>query len=277
MPELPEVETVLRTIQPKLIGLRFTGVQITLPKIIRMPDDPEKFKDNIIGKEILKISRRGKYLLFNLTDGFNLLVHLRMTGRLLYCQANEPLAKYTHLILVLDNGCHLRYADMRQFGHLWLLPEEDMNNLAGYKDLGIEPLEAKFTVSYLRKELKQKHTRIKPLLLDQTFIAGLGNIYADEALHRAKINPERLAATLKPREAAQLHQTVRDVLLEGIEHRGSTVRDFIDGDGQPGNYQNLLRVYGREGKPCRNCGHNIVRKKIAGRSTYFCPTCQKQQ
>ncbi|MCG9969382.1 DNA-formamidopyrimidine glycosylase [Pelotomaculum terephthalicicum JT] len=274
MPELPEVETIMRTLQPKLTGLKFIDAQIMLPKIIRTPDIDE-FKEKITGKKILKINRRGKYLLFILSDGLNLVFHLRMTGSLVYCQQNESLSKYTHIILVLNNGFHLRYADMRQFGRIWLLPASSMNDLTGYKNLGIEPLEAVFTLSYLKKELKRRHVRIKSLLLDQTFIAGLGNIYTDEVLHRAEINPERLANTLTPREITRLYHAVRDVLQEGIENRGTTVRDFIDGNGRPGGYQKLLRVYHREGKPCRCCGQNIVRKKIGGRSTYFCPACQK--
>jgi len=274
MPELPEVETVKRTLQPKLAGLKFINTQILLPKIIRTPD-PDEFRKKITGKKILKINRRGKYLLFNLDDGLNLVIHLRMTGSLVYCQADEPLSKYTHLVLILENGCHLRFADMRQFGRIWLIPATSMDNLAGYKNLGIEPLEAVFTISYLKKELKRRHARIKPLLLDQTFIAGLGNIYTDEALHRAQINPERLATTLSPREITRLHHAIRGVLQEGIENRGTTVRDFIDGNGRPGGYQELLRVYNREGKPCRHCGHKIERKKIGGRSSYFCPACQK--
>jgi len=274
MPELPEVETVKRTLQPKLTGLKFIDVQILLPKIIRTPD-PDEFKEKITGKKILKINRRGKYLLFNLNDGLNLVIHLRMTGSLVICRSDEPLSKYTHLVMVLENGFHLRFADMRQFGRIWLVPATSMDNLAGYKNLGIEPLEAIFTISYLKKELKRRHVRIKPLLLDQTFIAGLGNIYTDEVLHRAKINPERLATTLSPREIAHLYHAIRDVLQEGIENRGTTVRDFIDGNGRPGSYQELLRVYNREGKPCCHCGHHIVRKKIGGRSSYFCPACQK--
>lgn len=274
MPELPEVETVMRTLQPRLTGLKIIDAQILLPKIIRTPDTDE-FKEKVTGKKILKINRRGKYLLFILNDGLNLLFHLRMTGSLVYCQQDEPLSKYTHLVLVLDNSCHLRFADMRQFGRIWLVPASSMNNLSGFKDLGVEPLGAVFTISYLKKELKRRHARIKPLLLDQTFIAGLGNIYTDEALHRAKINPERLATTLNPRETTRLYHAIRDVLQEGIENRGTTVRDFIDGNGRPGSYQELLRVYNREGKPCRFCSQNILRKKIGGRSSYYCPACQK--
>ena len=274
MPELPEVETVRRTLQPKLAGLKFTDVQIFLPKMIRTPE-PEEFKEKIVDKKVVKIGRRGKYLLINLSGGYTLMVHLRMTGRLVYCESEEPVSKHTHVILNLNNDCQLRFADIRQFGRMWLVPTTSLSTLAGFKDLGIEPLDEFFTRDFLKKELRRRHARIKPLLLDQTFIAGLGNIYTDEVLHRAKINPERLATTLTPREIAHLYHAIQDVLQEGIENRGTTIRDFIDGDGRAGSYQELLRVYSREGKPCPHCGKEIVKKKVGGRSSYYCPACQK--
>jgi formamidopyrimidine-DNA glycosylase len=274
MPELPEVETVRRTLEPKLAGLKFTDVQILMPKVIKTPD-LEHFKEIILDKKISKINRRGKYLLLHLSEKYILLVHLRMTGRLTYSEKDAPVAKHTHVIFTLSDGCQLRFNDTRQFGRLWLVPTASLEDLSGFKDLGVEPLDEQFTRDYLKKELRRRHTRIKPLLLDQTFIAGLGNIYTDEALHRAKINPERLATTLTPREIAHLYRAIREVLQEGIENRGTTVRDFIDGNGRAGSYQKLLRVYSREGEPCPNCNRNIVRKKVGGRSSYYCPFCQK--
>jgi formamidopyrimidine-DNA glycosylase len=273
MPELPEVETVKRTLQ-RLTGLIITGVQLFLPKIIRTPD-PEEFIKIIINKEILKIDRRGKYLLLGLSGGYTLAVHLRMTGRLVYVADDMPPAKHTHVILHLDNGHRLIFADMRQFGGMWLVPTPALGSLAGYKDLGVEPLDKCFTREFFEKGLFLRRTGIKSLLLNQTFIAGLGNIYADEVLHRAGIDPERPAATLKHRETARLHQAVIDVLREAIDNRGTTVRDYIDGDGRAGSYQELLRVYKREGKPCHHCGQVITRKKVGGRSSYYCPACQK--
>ncbi len=274
MPELPEVETVRRTLQQKLAGLKFTDVQIFLPKIVRTPD-PGEFRKTITDKKIIRISRRGKYLLVCLSSSHTLVVHLRMTGRLIYSESDGPPPKYTHAIFHLDNGARLYFADMRQFGQMWLVPVSSLDDLAGYKKLGVEPLDDLFTRDYLKKQLRRRHARIKSLLLDQTFIAGLGNIYTDEVLHRARINPERLATTLTPREIARLYHAIRDVLQESIENRGTSVRDFVDGNGQAGKYQEHLRVYGREGKPCPCCGEKIVRKKVGGRSSYFCPSCQK--
>jgi formamidopyrimidine-DNA glycosylase len=274
MPELPEVETVRRTLQPKLIGLTITGVHLYLPKIVRTPG-PEEFKKIIINKKILRIERRGKYLLLCLSGGYTLAVHLRMTGRLVYVAGDLAPTKHTHINLQLDNGHRLVFADMRQFGGMWLVPTAALDSLSGYKDLGVEPLDECFTRDFLKKELCQRRTRIKSLLLNQTFIAGLGNIYADEVLHRAGINPERQAETLKPRETARLHHAIIDVLMEAIDNRGTTVRDYIDGNGLAGTYQELLRVYQREGKPCLHCGQVITRKKVGGRSTYYCSACQK--
>jgi formamidopyrimidine-DNA glycosylase len=274
MPELPEVETVKRTLQPRLTGLTITGVQLSLPKIVKTPG-PEEFKKIIINKKILKIDRRGKYLLLALSGGYTLAVHLRMTGRLVYVADALPPTKYTHAVFHLDNGGRLIFADMRQFGGMWLVLTSSLGSLSGYKDLGIEPLDECFTMGFLKKELCRRRTRIKSLLLNQTFIAGLGNIYADEVLHRAGINPERPAETLTSRETARLHRAVVDVLREGIDNRGTTVRDYIDGDGRAGSYQELLRVYKQEGKPCQNCGQIITKKKVGGRSSHYCPSCQK--
>lgn len=274
MPELPEVETVKRTLQTKLAGLMFTGGQVLLPKVVREPG-PEEFTEIIKNKKILEVGRRGKYLLLRLSGGYTLVVHLRMTGRLVYCADDRPPIKYTHVILPLDNGHRLIFADMRQFGGMWLTPTPALASLSGYKDLGMEPLDGRFTRDFFKKKLCHRHARIKSLLLDQKFIAGLGNIYTDEALHRAGINPERLATTLTARETAKLHRAIKDVLTEGIDHRGTTFRDFIDGDGRAGGYQEHLRVYNREGKPCRHCGQAIIRKKVGGRSSYYCPACQK--
>jgi formamidopyrimidine-DNA glycosylase len=274
MPELPEVETVRRTLQPKLTGLTITCVHLCLPKIIRTPG-PEEFKKIITNKKILRVDRRGKYLLLGLSGGYTLAVHLRMTGRLVYAAGDVPPTKHTHIILQLDNGHKLIFTDMRQFGGMWLVPTAALDSLSGYKDLGVEPLDECFTRDFFRKELCRRRTRIKSLLLNQTFIAGLGNIYADEVLHRAGINPERQAETLRPREIKRLHQAIIDVLMEAIDNRGTTVRDYIDGNGLAGSYQELLRVYQREGKPCLHCGQVITRKKVGGRSSYYCPACQK--
>lgn len=275
MPELPEVETVVRSLEQRLAGLTITAVDILMPKVIRHPK-PEIFEEQIVGKQLSnRLGRRGKYLLLHLSGGLTLVVHLRMTGRLVYCDAELPLEKHTHVVFHLDNGKQLRFTDIRQFGRLQLVPTAEVSEMAGIKEMGPEPLDEAFSREFLKKEFRRRRTRVKPLLLDQCFIAGLGNIYADEALFRAKVHPERLAADLSAREVAGLHKSIVEVISGGIEHRGTTFRDYVDGEGRSGSYQHYLKVYNREGLPCANCGKPIERIKVAGRSSYYCPQCQK--
>ncbi|AEG14206.1 Formamidopyrimidine-DNA glycosylase [Desulfofundulus kuznetsovii DSM 6115] len=274
MPELPEVETVKRTLKERLPGLTICGVDIYLPKIIQTPS-PEEFCRQVVDKKILDVGRRGKYLLISLSQGLMLVVHLRMTGQLVYTVTDEPRSKHTHLVFHLNNGHQLRFTDMRQFGRFWLVPERDLQAVSGLKDLGVEPLSREFTIEFLEKELKARRTRLKTLLLDQTFISGLGNIYVDEALHRAGLHPSRPANTLTPGEVEALFQAIRAVLEEGIASRGTSVRDYVDGTGQAGTFQEKLRVYGKSGRPCMRCGKTIERLRLGGRSAYFCPGCQK--
>lgn len=274
MPELPEVETVRKSLESSISGLTITEVKLLMPKIIKTPS-PRTFMEGITGKKIKKLGRRGKYLLMNLSENQTLVIHLRMTGRLILCPSGTPPGKHTHAVFSLSDGNSLHFSDMRQFGRMALIETDRLDSLPGFKDLGVEPLSEKFTRDYLKKELKRRRTRIKTLLLDQTVIAGLGNIYADEALHRARINPEKIAANLTPRETAHLYHAVREVLSEGIANRGTTFRDYVDGLGQAGTNQNALRIYDREGKPCLLCGRPVARIRLGGRSSYYCPRCQK--
>ncbi len=274
MPELPEVETIRRSLEDKLIGKTLTGVKVLLDKMVK-GISPEDFDAELRGKKITGISRRGKYLIIYLTGGITVVIHLRMTGQLLYCPAGQDTIKHTHIVFQLNDKGQLRFVDQRQFGRVHLVQAKELDNLSGLKNLGIEPLSECFTREFFRKELKKKHTKIKPLLLDQTFLAGVGNIYADEALFRAKVNPERVAAGLSPREAANLYLAIKKVLLEGISNKGTSIRDYLDGEGNPGSNQDNLKVYGRAGEPCIKCRKPIERKVIGGRSSHFCPKCQK--
>ncbi|MGB9803029.1 bifunctional DNA-formamidopyrimidine glycosylase/DNA-(apurinic or apyrimidinic site) lyase [Desulfofundulus sp.] len=274
MPELPEVETIKRTIKEKLPGLTICGADIFLPKIIQRPS-PEEFCRLVVDKKVLDVDRRGKYLLISLSRGLVLVVHLRMTGQLIYTATEEPRSRHTHLIFYLDNGHQLRYIDVRQFGRFWLVPEKDLQAVSGLKDLGVEPLSREFTLDFLAKGLKSRRTTLKSLLLEQTFIAGLGNIYSDEVLHRAGLHPSRTANTLTPPEVRALFEAIRTVLEEAISSRGTSVRDYVDGMGRAGTFQEKLRVYGQKGKPCTRCGRPIERLRSGNRSTYYCPGCQK--
>jgi formamidopyrimidine-DNA glycosylase len=274
MPELPEVETVKRSLAKLIIGLTITNVDIFAPSVVAT-HDAESFKAILSGLKINNLQRRGKYLIINLSNQLTLVIHLRMTGRLVYLKADQAPPKYTHVLFHFDNGNQLAFADMRRFGRVNLLPTAELKNLSGLKDLGPEPLTDEFNANYMLKALKKRRTKIKPLLLNQTFVAGLGNIYADEALHSAKIHPERLASELNDNEVTHLYQAIVTVLTQGIENRGTSFSDYVDGLGNKGSNQHMLKAYNREGELCHRCGNIILRKKVGGRSSYFCPQCQK--
>jgi len=276
MPELPEVETVKRSLAGPLTGASITGVTVYFAGNIKEPD-PETFRRLLIGKEFLDIARRGKFLLFSLSGGYVLVVHLRMTGQLFLAGSGEPVDKHTHIVFSLSGDRELRYADQRKFGILELVHKEEVHRLKGLKELGLEPFSTDFTVDWLAAMLRDKKRPIKNLLLDQTVVAGIGNIYADEILFEAGIHPEKPAGALTEREIAALWQAVPRMLELGIQHRGTSIRNYVDGAGQRGGFQNLLRVYGREGEPCCRCGAAITRIKVAGRGTYFCPRCQHRE
>lgn len=274
MPELPEVETIKRSLEKRLSKHTITSVDIFLPKIIH-PLSILEFKEIITRKKIINLSRRGKYLLVHLSAGLTIIIHLRMTGQLIFYKKHVLPAKHTHLILKMNDGQELHFNDQRKFGKILLASTKKLNEVPGLKDLGIEPLDKDFSLNHFQQKLKKRRAKIKNLLLNQTFIAGLGNIYADETLHKARINPQRTAASLDSEEIAVLYNAIQAVLREGIENRGTTLKNYVDGDGQGGNYQKFLHVYNRENKPCFHCKTNITRIKLSGRSSYFCPHCQK--
>lgn len=273
MPELPEVETVKRSLAKRVVGRVVADVEVNLPKIIRGLG-PAEFKERLVGRKILGMSRRGKYLLTSLDNGQTLITHLKMTGRWLYSKGDEPLAKHTHVVFTLDNGDQLRFQDLRQFGFMHLVPDQELDQVSGLAALGVEPLSPGFTREYLAEALKRRKIKIKQFLLDQTIIAGIGNIYADESLFAAGIHPERVAASLTDEEIDRLFASIRRVLEAGVAYRGTSVSDYVDGEGQPGEYQNFLNVYAREGKACPVCGAPILRYKVGGRSSHHCPNCQ---
>ena len=272
MPELPEVETIRRSLVPRLLARRIERLDVFLPKAVKGMD-VEEARTRLTGQVIGGLGRRGKYLLLELAGGDCLAFHLRMTGQLLLRASGSQREDHTHLVFALSGGEDLRYLDQRKFGGFnYLVPGGTVP--AGLAELGPEPLAEGFTPAVLHSILTGRQGPLKGVLLDQRRMAGIGNIYADEILHRSGLAPTRVAGSLDERETSALCGAMRTVLAEGIAHRGTTRRDYVDGDGRPGQYQERLRVYGRAGEPCLSCGGEIVRLVVAGRGTYYCPRCQ---
>lgn len=276
MPELPEVETIRRDLERRIVGRRITAVRIPpdsgKPVPVLKGIDEASFREGVVGTRIEAMERRGKYLAVQLDTGPYIVVHLRMTGSLLHRASDAAADRFLRAVLVLDDGTELRFTDIRKFGGLWLI--DDVSEAVATA-LGPEPLSEGFTVAVLADALKGRKTPVKSVLLDQSRIAGIGNIYADEACFAAGIDPRRLAGLLKRPQIARLHKAVRDVLLFGVESRGASFRDYQDVEGESGSMQMHVKVFRRNGKPCYECGSTIERVRLGGRSTHFCPKCQK--
>jgi formamidopyrimidine-DNA glycosylase len=272
MPELPEVETIARNLALHLPQRRIVGIaNLDWPRMIETPDVP-LFEGIIVGRTICAVGRRAKWLLLSLDSEWTLAIHLRMSGRLTVVGGDVPIDKHTHLALALDTNHVLHFRDPRKFGRVRLLDAEGLATLdAAY---GIEPLSDAFTVDCLATHLARHTTRMKPLLLDQKMVAGLGNIYVDEALWQARLHPLRPAKSLAYEEVVRLREAIRNVLQQALMFGGSTLRDYRDGDGQPGRNQDHVVVYRRHGTPCPACGTMIERIVVVQRGTHICPTCQ---
>ncbi|HZS25044.1 MAG TPA: bifunctional DNA-formamidopyrimidine glycosylase/DNA-(apurinic or apyrimidinic site) lyase [Gaiellaceae bacterium] len=274
MPELPEVETVRAKLAPLLAGRRFVSVAIDDPRLVR-PYEPAEVAAELTGERVAAVERRGKYLIVRFDSGRALLIHLRMTGSLRHGDANPAGDPHRRAVVKLDDGSDVTYRDVRRFG-TWLLLEP--HELAPYLEsrLGDEPLDALFTAARLGERLADRRAPIKAALLDQRTLAGLGNIYVDEALWRARIHPLRPAETIDRSELRRLHRGIRAALEAGIARQGATLRDYRQPDGASGSMQTELKVYGRGGEPCDRCGTPIAKTRVAGRGTWFCPTCQRE-
>lgn len=272
MPELPEVETVRAYIERHAAGRTITGVKLLLPRLVKNAS-AEAFCHALEGHVLTAVSRKGKYLLLRLEGDQSLLVHLRMTGSLIYKDVYEEI-RGQRIIFSLNQG-YIIYRDIRTLGCVWLVPSEGPTGVAGYDTLGPDGNSSAFTAAYLAQKLQRTKRSIKSFLLDQKQVAGLGNIYVDEALFRAAIHPQRQCSSLSEEECICLHDAVQAVLQQGLEHGGTTIRDFINGNGQEGSNQAFLCVYGKEGTPCPHCGHTIAYMKFAGRGTHYCPHCQR--
>ena len=275
MPELPEVEHVVRALRRVLPGRKILASQIKLPKLVA-PLTPAQFNRRIKDARIAAISRRGKFILIELKARRDqiLAVHLRMTGKFLYLTPDDELPKHSHAIFYLDNDRRLVFRDQRQFGVMKLIEAESLQEAKGIKELAPEPFGEEFDEVYLRAILKSSRRTLKTLLLDQTKVLGLGNIYAAEALFRAGVNPFKTASQLSSRRAAALYQSIRDVLSFAVDNiRGESLRaGFSYGEA----FERFWQVYEREGEPCFKCGTRIRRAQHGGRSTYWCPKCQRR-
>ncbi len=273
MPELPEVETVARGLRAVLPGRRILSVRLGKTDFI---DDPAAVEQHLPGTRINEVRRHGKFLLLDLESpkgdarSLALLIHLGMTGQIVTCPPEAQVAPHTHVFLSLDDGRELRYTDVRRFGRMAILTDGAREEILS--PLGLDPLEA--TQDEFLAKLRGRRARIKALLLDQRVLRGMGNIYTDESLWRARIHPMRLGANLTTGELRHLHRAVRHVLTEAIRLRGSSVSDYVDSEGQPGGFQQRHRVYQRQGKKCFRCSASIRRAIVAGRSSHFCPRCQ---
>ena len=274
MPELPEVETIVADLRPHLVRRTILRAELAFPTIVRHPE-PEEFVDAIVGMRIESVGRRGKYILVHLSHDLLLVVHLGMTGQLRLVDESAPLEKHTHVVLFLDDARQLRYRDPRRFGRLLLGTEAALLDARKMPRLGPEPIDPDFAPEELYRRLRKRTAPLKAVLLDQKAIAGVGNIYADESLHRARLRPDRIAGSVSKKSAARLHESLRESLRTAIANRGSSVDTYRDAWGELGGQQEELLVYGRAGEPCFTCGRPLRAVRIAGRTTVFCTRCQR--
>jgi formamidopyrimidine-DNA glycosylase len=278
MPELPEVEVVRRDLEREVVGKKIKSVDVSGMRSIRRYRQRKPFVQALEGRKINGVERKGKYLILKLDDGNALVIHLGMSGQLLRAKsAREAVPKHTHVTIVFTQGGQLRFCDPRTFGELFVTPldgiEQEVDELA---HLGIDPLETAMSWDYFGELVAQRHAKLKPALMDQKFLAGIGNIYSDEILFTAGLRWDRMSDSLSPEEVRRLYRSVIETLQDAVKYRGSSLADeqYVDLFGNKGEYQQHHKVYAREGDPCRRCRQPIVRQKAGGRSTFFCAACQ---
>ncbi len=273
MPEIAEVETVRRTLKKQILNKKIKKVQIFYPKMIE--SNVADFEKNLINNEFIDIKRRGKWLIFELHD-FYLLSHLRMEGKYFLKSSNDIKEKHEHIIFTFEDNSDLRYHDTRKFGRMNLIKKSDLEKTEALKKQGLEPGDNNLTTDYLLEKFKNKSIPIKTLLLDQTIISGLGNIYANEVLFAAKIHPEKLGKEITEENAKNIITSADKIIKRAIELGGTTIKSYTSSLGVTGRFQQELMVHKRENEECRLCHNKIQKIKINGRSTYFCPNCQKK-
>lgn len=286
MPELPEVETIVNDLKQKIINKKISKINIRLQKIIK--NKPNVFRSALLNKSFSQIIRRGKYIFFQINNSKKyLMIHLRMTGQLIYQKDNKIIAgghsdrkntlnlpnKQTHLIIYFQNGAQLFYNDQRQFGVVKIIDEIEFNLIDARQ--GIEPLNKDFTFKQFEKIIQNKKKNIKAFLLDQKLVTGIGNIYTDEILFDAGVNPHRRTNDLNQNERKKIYLSIKKIIKKAIKYRGTTFNDYLDAQGNQGNFLNKLKVYGRDGEKCLRCGDIILKTRLAGRGTRYCEGCQK--
>ena len=276
MPELPEVEVIRRDLERDAVGKRIKDVQVKLPRIIRRHKNRKEFTDALDGAKITKVDRRGKYLLMHLDSNRVLVMHLGMSGRIERTTGRKGVEKHTHVVIKFSTGGELRFIDMRQFGELFVSGEDGLEGVKELQHIAIDPLGDSFTWQVFSEIVSSRKMKLKSLLMDQKFISGIGNIYSDEILWAAGLRYDRLSDSLTSQEMRRLYRAMQEVLQEGIRHGGVTLEDetYKNLYGKPGEFQEHLKVYGREGKPCRRCRNPIVRERWGNRSTFYCQQCQ---
>jgi formamidopyrimidine-DNA glycosylase len=277
MPELPEVETVRRGLEERVVGRHVRAVEVGRERVVRRTSR-QALIDGLTGTTIEAARRRGKYLLLPLDSGDEVMIHLRMSGQVLVAQGGAPRPPHTHVVLHLDDGNELWFVDPRTFGEVVVFDPDHVDvELPDVARLGIDPIADDLSLPVLRRLVRSRHRLLKPLLLDQHVIAGIGNIYADEILHAARLRPDRMSDELSLTSERRLHASIGDILRAAIDAGGSTLRDaqYVDLMGEGGSYQDAHAVYGRAGERCRTCGVGWIRRTVsAQRSTHYCPRCQ---
>lgn len=273
MPELPEVETVKEALKLEVLNKKIMDVNIIYNNIIEYPK-VEDFKKQIINQTINDIKRRGKWLMFEL-DNYYLLSHLRMEGKYHIRKLNDPYNKHEHVSFIFSDNTELRYMDTRKFGRMHLIKKEELNARKPINELGLEPFDDNLSIAYLHEKYSKKRLPIKTVILDQSIIVGIGNIYADEILFLSKINPLKKANELNNDELNSIIKYTREVLKKAIKLGGTTIRSYESSEGVHGRFQNELLVHGKEKEKCPNCNNELLKIKVGGRGTYYCPDCQK--
>jgi len=277
MPELPEIETIKRQLNNLVVGKKIKKIEIRLPKIVQLMA-PIKFKSLFQGTTIKKISRRGKVLIIGLNNNYSLVIHLKLTGQLIYIKTlkHSNIKTFTHVVYYFDDGSALLHNDIRQFGYVRPIRTSELDKYFSDQSFGPEPLEKDFTPKKFIELLKHKpNQKIKPLLMDQTFISGIGNIYSQEICFCAKILPTRLVKTLTDKDIKNIYKCLKQILKNSIKYRGTSSDTYLDAQGKKGDYVPRLKVYGREGKKCFRCGGMVKKITLAGRGTSYCPSCQR--